>query len=232
MQHVFIERQLKREREARLRRCIKQITNDCKEMLKRKMKEIKLYKSTINQPKSHHTFRRHKCLKCKQRGHIMKTCLMMKHMEEIERIGNRSETAKENMKGLMASKPTVSIKYPESIHFETKGVSYTPEVTLNILSLELLEKQGFEMYENNTCSLVYMFKDLKGHSFNEDRLRVMHNKYLEEHFEALDGSAEQNKTLGLISMQDDVIEIKRTLYSTKVTTFNEYVAFLNLVKQY
>nr|GEY96011.1 ARID DNA-binding domain-containing protein [Tanacetum cinerariifolium] len=79
--------------------------------------------------------------------------------------------------------------------------------------------------------LVYMFNDPKGQSFNEDRLRFMHNKYLEEYFKALDGSAEQNKTLGLISMQDDVIEIKGTLYSTKVTTFNEYVAFLNLVKQ-
>nr|GEU76449.1 ARID DNA-binding domain-containing protein [Tanacetum cinerariifolium] len=233
----------------------------------------------------------------------MKTCPMMKQKEEIERIGNRSKTAKENMEGIMASKPTVSIKYPEIIHFETKcmlkgtyqghwdniwyvsnntnmhlcpklslfcnirekfivnklddqkkflftydlgevvinngdkgylipGVSYAFEVTLNILSLELLEKQGFEiMYENNTCSLVYMFKDPKGQSFNEDRLRVMHNKYLEEYFEALDGSAEQNKTLGLISMQDDVIEIKGTLYSTKVTTFNEYVAFLNLATQ-
>ncbi|GKB16023.1 ARID DNA-binding domain-containing protein [Tanacetum coccineum] len=32
-------------------------------------------------------------------------------------------------------------------------------------------------------------------------------------------------------MEDDVIEIKGTLYSTRVTTFNEYVGFLNLVKQ-
>ncbi|GKB52627.1 ARID DNA-binding domain-containing protein [Tanacetum coccineum] len=40
-----------------------------------------------------------------------------------------------------------------------------------------------------------------------------------------------HNSFGLVSMQDDVIEIKGTLYSTKVTTFNEYVAFLNLVKQ-
>nr|GEU68425.1 hypothetical protein [Tanacetum cinerariifolium] len=106
------------------------------EMLKRKIEEIELYNSTINQPKSHHTFRRHKCFKCKQRGHIMKTCPMIKQKEEIKRIINMSETAKKNMEGLMASKPT-----------------------------------------------------------------------------------------------DDVIEIKGTLYSTKVTTFNKYVAFLNLVKQ-
>ncbi|GKB68000.1 ARID DNA-binding domain-containing protein [Tanacetum coccineum] len=303
MQHVFIQRQLKRESEARIGKCIKQITNDCKEMLKRKMEEIEHYNSAINQPKSQNTFRRHKCFNCKQTGHIIKTCPMMKQKEEVEKIGNKNETAKANNEGLMASKPSVSIKYPESIHLETKcmlkgtdqghwdniwyvsnntnihlcsklsmfcnikekftanklddqmkflftyglgevvinngdkgylipWMSYAPEVTLNILSLELLERQGFEIvYEHNSCRLVYMFKDPKVQNFNEDRLRVMHNKYLEDYFETLDSSAEQNNTPGLITMQDDVIEIKGTLYSTKVTTFNEYVAFLNLVKQ-
>nr|GEV35609.1 ARID DNA-binding domain-containing protein [Tanacetum cinerariifolium] len=262
-------------------------------MLKRKIEEIELYNTTINQPKSHNTFRRHKCFKCRQRRYIVKNCPVKKQDEGAENIQVKSEIAKASNEGFKASKPSVSIKYPKSIHLETKcmlkwtdqghwddiwyvsnntnvhlcsklsllcnirekftanklddqmkflftyglgevvinngdkgylilGVSYTPEVTLNILSLELLERQGFEItYENNTCSLVYMFKDPKGQNFNEDRLRVMHNKYLEEYFEALDGSAEQNNTLGLISMQDDVIEIKGTLYSTKVTTFNE-----------
>ncbi|GKA50027.1 hypothetical protein Tco_0743100 [Tanacetum coccineum] len=73
--------------------------------------------------------------------------------------------------------------------------------------------------------------DPKGQSFNEDKLRIMHNKHLEEYFESLDRSTEQNKPVGLVSMEDDVIEIKGTLYSTRVTTFNEYVGFLNLVKQ-
>ncbi|GJZ95981.1 hypothetical protein Tco_0668315, partial [Tanacetum coccineum] len=87
------------------------------------------------------------------------------------------------------------------------------------------------MYENNTCSLVYMFKDPKSQSFNEDKLRIMHNKHLEEYFEFFYRSTKQNKRVGLVSMEDDVIEIKGTLYSTRVTTFNEYVGFLNLVKQ-
>nr|GEX37098.1 ARID DNA-binding domain-containing protein [Tanacetum cinerariifolium] len=280
----------------------------------------------------------------RQRGHVIKNCPMKKQNEGIEKNGNRSETEKANNEVLMASKPSISIKYPESIYLETKcmlkgtdqghwddiwyvsntnvhlcsklslfcnvrekftanklddqmkflftyglgevvinngdkdylipgvsyapevtlntlslellerqgfeimyeyntcslvymfkdlkGVSYAPEVTLNILSLELLERQGFKIvYENNTCSLVYMFKDPKGQSFNEDKLRIMHNKHLEEYFESLDRSIEQNKPVGLVSMEDDVIEIKGTLYSTRVTTFNEYVGFLNLVKQ-
>nr|GEZ39991.1 ARID DNA-binding domain-containing protein [Tanacetum cinerariifolium] len=125
-----------------------------------------------------------------QRGHVIKNCPMKKQNEGIEKNGNRSETEKAKNEVLMASKPS--------------GVSYAPEVTINILLLELLERQGFEIvYEYNTCSLVYMFKDPK----------------------------EQNKPVGLVSMEDDVIEIKGTLYSTRVTTFNEYVGFLNLVKQ-
>ncbi|GJT60904.1 ARID DNA-binding domain-containing protein [Tanacetum coccineum] len=59
----------------------------------------------------------------------------------------------------------------------------------------------------------------------------MHNEYLEKYFESLENSAEENKTIGLVPMQDDMIEIKGTLYLTKVNTFNEYVAFLNLIKQ-
>ncbi|GJR65330.1 ARID DNA-binding domain-containing protein [Tanacetum coccineum] len=39
------------------------------------------------------------------------------------------------------------------------------------------------------------------------------------------------KTDGMLSMDNDLIEIKGTTYSTKVNTFNEYVAFLNLLKQ-
>ncbi|GKA77045.1 ARID DNA-binding domain-containing protein [Tanacetum coccineum] len=303
MQYVFIQRQLKREREARLGNCIRQITHDCKEMLKRKMEEIELYNSTINQPQPNNILRRHKCFKCRQMGHVVKNCPMKTQSEGTEMFGNRSKSAQVISEGFMATKPSVSLKYPELIHFETKcmikgidqghwddiwyvsnntnmhlcsklnlfcnikesfsankldnqmkflftygigevvvkngdqgylipGVHYAPEVTLNILSIELLESQGIEIiYEDNTCRLIYMFKNPKDHKFNEDKLRIMHNEYLEKYFESLENSAEENKTVGLVPMQDDMIEIKGTLYSTKVNTFNEYVAFLNLIKQ-
>nr|GEX69154.1 hypothetical protein [Tanacetum cinerariifolium] len=45
---------------------------------------------------------------------------MKKQNEGIEKIGNRSETAKAKNKGFMASKPSVSLKYPECIRLETK----------------------------------------------------------------------------------------------------------------
>nr|GFA52229.1 ARID DNA-binding domain-containing protein [Tanacetum cinerariifolium] len=57
------------------------------------------------------------------------------------------------------------------------GVYYAPEVTLNILSLELLEKQGFSVgYDGNSCNLFPMFKDWKIHHFDEDKMRKMQNQ--------------------------------------------------------
>ncbi|GKA98997.1 hypothetical protein Tco_0826934 [Tanacetum coccineum] len=65
------------------------------------------------------------------------------------------------------------------------GVYYAPEVTLNILSLELLEKQGFQVnYDGNRCSLTLMFKDKEIKRFDKDRLRRMHNHYLQKYFES------------------------------------------------
>nr|GEV84380.1 ARID DNA-binding domain-containing protein [Tanacetum cinerariifolium] len=104
------------------------------------------------------------------------------------------------------------------------GVYYAPEVTLNIFSMDLLEKQGLKViYEYNRCSLVYMFNKSKKEKLDEDRLRKKQNQYLEEYFESL-----ANKD---VTIEEDLIQIKGDIYSTKVNTFNEYVAFLNLIKQ-
>nr|GEV21515.1 zinc finger, CCHC-type [Tanacetum cinerariifolium] len=52
------------------------------------------------------------------------------------------------------------------------GVYYAPEVTLNILSLDLLEKQGFEAkYDGNRFTLSLMFKDKEVHTFDEDMIK-------------------------------------------------------------
>ncbi|GJV90210.1 ARID DNA-binding domain-containing protein [Tanacetum coccineum] len=291
LQHGFIQRQLKREKETQLGNCIRQITHDCKNMLRRKLEEIELYNSTISQNK----YKRHKCFHCRQRGHILRTCPMIDKNKDKGTEKNTSETTKETNEVFKTTKPTVILKYPECIHFTTRcmikgtdqghwddiwyisnntnkhlcsklnlfcnikesfvvnklddqmkflftygigevvikdggqgylipGVHYAPEVTLNILSIELLERQGFEItYENDRCRLVYMFNNPKDHKLDEDRLRTMQNEYLEEYFESL---AKEDT-----SMEDDLIKIKGNTYSTKVNTFNEYVAFLNLIKQ-
>nr|GEY74206.1 ARID DNA-binding domain-containing protein [Tanacetum cinerariifolium] len=103
------------------------------------------------------------------------------------------------------------------------GVYYAPEVTLNILSQEQLEKQGFPVtYDGNRCSLSLMFKDKEIKRFDEDRLMRMHNHYMQEYFESISKEGE--------GLEQDTINIKGNLYTTKVQSFTDFVAFLNLVK--
>nr|GEZ95360.1 ARID DNA-binding domain-containing protein [Tanacetum cinerariifolium] len=59
------------------------------------------------------------------------------------------------------------------------GVHYVPEVTLNILLIDLLEKQGFEIkYDNNRCTFVYMFNNKETQNFDEDIMRTMQTSTL------------------------------------------------------
>ncbi|GJU90328.1 ARID DNA-binding domain-containing protein [Tanacetum coccineum] len=261
LHYDFIQRQLKREKEARLGNCIRQITHDCKDMLRKKLEEIELCNSTISQNRS----RKQKCYKCRQRGHIIKNCPMIHfstkcmikgtdqgHWDDIWYISNDTNmylcsklnifcNIKENfavnklddqMKFLFAYGIGEVVVKNGDQGYLIPGVHYAPEVTLNILSIELLERQGIEIiYEDNTCRLIYMFSNPKDHKLNEDKLRTMQNEYLEKYFDSLekgDTSNTKMKSVGMISMEDDLIEIKGTIYSTRVNTFNEYVAFLNL----
>nr|GEZ24855.1 ARID DNA-binding domain-containing protein [Tanacetum cinerariifolium] len=66
------------------------------------------------------------------------------------------------------------------------GVHYAPEVTLNILSINLLKQQGFKIvYEGDICTLEYMFKNQHGRNIDVDKIRQRHNDYLRDYFESL-----------------------------------------------
>ncbi|GJR95219.1 ARID DNA-binding domain-containing protein [Tanacetum coccineum] len=203
-QYDFIQRQLRREKEAQLGTCVRQITQDCKEMLRKKMEEIELYNSTINQPYSNNILqnrhKRYKCFKCRQRGHVMKNCPVKKHDEGKQETGNTSETAKEINEGFMTTKPTVSLKYPEWIHFSTKCMI-----------------KGTDQGHWDDIWLSYMFFNPNDHKFNEDKLRIMQNKFLENYFDSLEkgDTSVGMKTDGMLSVHNDLIEIKGTTYSTK-----------------
>ncbi|GKA93717.1 ARID DNA-binding domain-containing protein [Tanacetum coccineum] len=103
------------------------------------------------------------------------------------------------------------------------GVHYAPEITLNILSINLLKQQGFEIiFEGDKCTLEYMFKNQQGQNMDVDKMRQRHNDYLDDYFESLD----KEKT-------DKEKEMPRFVEDTdtsKVHTFYEFVAFLNLIK--
>nr|GEW72720.1 zinc finger, CCHC-type [Tanacetum cinerariifolium] len=273
-QHLdFIYRELKRERQDQLGSCIKQISEDCKDMLKKKLQEIMQYNNTLNQPQltnfAQNKYNNYKCFQCKQMGHIVKFCPMDNKDEDMVMKTDTRNLAKERKEGFKTTKPAVMLKYPESIHFSTtcmikgtdhanwddlwyisnhidKHLCYKLDSFCNIkedFSVKKLENQkkflftyeigevliedggqGFEIkYDINRCTLVYMFNNKETQNFDEDRMRTMQNKYLEDYFESL-----TNKDEGI---EEDLIRIKGNLYSTKVQTFNEYVIFLNLIMQ-
>nr|GEW28099.1 ARID DNA-binding domain-containing protein [Tanacetum cinerariifolium] len=284
-QHLdFLHKELRRQREAKLGSSIRQISRDYKEILKKKLDEIMQYNTTLNQPQSTSTaqdkYKNYKCFQCKQLGHIVKFCPMDNHNKDMDTKTDLSNFAREGKESFKPSKPSVMLKYLESINFSTKcmikgtdhansedilylsnqtdkhicyklelfynikkdflvnrlenqrkflftygiyevlikhsghrllvpGVHYAPEVTLNILSLDLLEKQGYEVkYENNRCSLAYMFDSKESQKFDEDKMRILYNNYIEDYFESL---AQKNKSIG-----EDLIKIKENLYSTKI----------------
>ena len=319
-QTEFLQRQIKREKEERIGRCMRQITKDCRIMLKKKLQDIEAFNSSLSGNK----YMNYNCFYCNQNGHIMKTC-PTKSKDDKARTQDISGGIMEGNKGNplqseftldknrilcfkcrkdghFANKcppenqdhPKVSLKYPEFIHFQTNGivertdkdgwdnfwyvsitsdkhltsnlkffsnlkeeflvkklegqrkflftygmgevlikngsngflipgVHYAPEVTLNILSINLLKQQGVNViFEKDKCFLEYMFKNQQGQNMDEDKMRQRHNDYLDDYFESL------NK-----EETDKEEEIPRYLEETntsEVHTFQEFVAFLNLIK--
>nr|GEV27926.1 ARID DNA-binding domain-containing protein [Tanacetum cinerariifolium] len=64
----FVQRQIKREKENRIGRCIRKITRECKNMLKKKIEEIEDYNSSITQEK----YQQYNCFNCNRKGHVYK----------------------------------------------------------------------------------------------------------------------------------------------------------------
>ncbi|GKA03392.1 ARID DNA-binding domain-containing protein [Tanacetum coccineum] len=147
-QTEFFQRQIKREKENRIGRYVRQITRDCKKMLQRNIEEFEAFNSSLPGNK----YMNYNCFYCNQNGHIMKTCPTKikndaAHTQNISggiMEGNKinptqSEFTSDKSKilcfkcrqyGHFANKcppekqdhPKVSLKYPEFIHFQTKGI--------------------------------------------------------------------------------------------------------------
>nr|GEU32784.1 ARID DNA-binding domain-containing protein [Tanacetum cinerariifolium] len=67
------------------------------------------------------------------------------------------------------------------------GVHCAPEITLNILSINLLKQKGFGIiFEEDKCTLEYMFKNQQGQNMDIDKMRQMHNDFLDDYFKSLD----------------------------------------------
>ncbi|PWA55799.1 cytochrome P450, ARID DNA-binding domain, Zinc finger, CCHC-type [Artemisia annua] len=107
-QTEFVQRHIKRDSESSLGNQIKQISKECKDMLRKKLEEIHVHNNRLSQRKA--TLERHKnyvCFKCRLRGHIAKNC----PKEE-----SHTETASP---GIITHTPKIQIAYLETIHLST-----------------------------------------------------------------------------------------------------------------
>ncbi|GJW68645.1 ARID DNA-binding domain-containing protein [Tanacetum coccineum] len=76
-------------------------------------------------------------------------------------------------------------------------VHYAPEITLNVLSINLLKQQGFGIiFEGDRCTLKYMFKNQQGRNMDVDRMRQKHNDYLDNYFESLEINERERQERG------------------------------------
>ncbi|GJS57378.1 ARID DNA-binding domain-containing protein [Tanacetum coccineum] len=94
-------------------------------------------------------------------------------------------------------------------------VLYTPEITLNALSLDQLMAQGFVVtYGHNKCQISYMFEqDKEGCDVETESMIAKHNKNIVQDY-----------------LDEDYISVKGTLYTIKVNSFERFISFLHLIK--
>nr|GEY29826.1 ARID DNA-binding domain-containing protein [Tanacetum cinerariifolium] len=137
-------------------------------------------------------------------------------------------------------------------NFVIPNVHYTPEVTLNVISYDLLEEQGYTVeISNNKCYIHYMFGGKgKGKAqvesvSEDDRLRVVvteHNKFLDEYFESIEPKDEGSLVKGLEELKwdrddehdyvdEEYISWNGSLYAIKVNSLPRFLSFMNLIKK-
>nr|GEX70854.1 retrovirus-related Pol polyprotein from transposon TNT 1-94 [Tanacetum cinerariifolium] len=134
-------------------------------------------------------------------------------------------------------------------------VLYTPEVTLNVLSLDQLLAQCFVItYGHDKCRISYMFGEDKkiyygesdygkgkGRDVKTESMIAKQNKYLEEYFDLIDpkdacplikGLKELKWDRNIVKdyLDDNYISVNGTLYAIKVNSFQRLISFLDLMK--
>ncbi|GKA67752.1 ARID DNA-binding domain-containing protein [Tanacetum coccineum] len=137
-------------------------------------------------------------------------------------------------------------------NFLIPNVHYTPEVTLNVLSYDLLEEQGYTVeISNNKCYIHYMFGEKgKGKAqvesvSEDDGLREVvteHNKFLDKYFESIEPKNEGSLVKGLEELKwdrddehdyvdEEYISWNGSLYAIKVNSLPRFLSFMNLIKK-
>ncbi|GJS37840.1 ARID DNA-binding domain-containing protein [Tanacetum coccineum] len=137
-------------------------------------------------------------------------------------------------------------------NFVIPNVHYTPEVTLNVLSHDILEEQGYVVeISNNKCNIQYMFgrkgkgKAHEGSYTDDDGLEHViteHNKFLDKYFKSIEPKDEGSCVKGLEELKwdrndvhdyvdEEYISWNGSLYAIKVNSLSRFLSFVNLIKK-
>ncbi|GJS64147.1 ALP1-like protein isoform X1 [Tanacetum coccineum] len=157
----FLQRQLKRENQEQIGSCMTKISEECKNLLKEKMKEVMDFNSSLNNPTDSNKYQYYRCFKCKELGHIIKFC-----------PNDKKKYKKTRMEGIEAPKPTVMVTYPETTHFSTTSMIKDTDLTtwdeiwIFVASQDLWIWHAFfgVAGSNNDINVLYqspIFNDLK-----------------------------------------------------------------------
>ncbi|GKC95966.1 ARID DNA-binding domain-containing protein, partial [Tanacetum coccineum] len=219
--------------------------------------------------------KRARCYICKERGHVFWKCQNKKKDAKIEKqnksVKPTNKKVAEKIKypekvhviidymieGTDDANATwneawyVSMEAREG-NFVIPNVHYTSEVTLNVLSFDLLEEQRYTVkISNNKCNLHYMFDGARTgkaqeENFTEDDglkdVVTEHNKFLDKYFESIDPKEDCSLVKGLEDLKwdrndvhdyvdEEYISWNGSLYAIKVNSFSRFLSFLNLIKK-
>ncbi|GKE63407.1 hypothetical protein Tco_1513774 [Tanacetum coccineum] len=173
--------------------------------------------------------------------------LFRRMMERFKKEG----TEEQNKKSIFSYGVGEAIVETKEGSLVIPNVLYTPEITLNVLSIDQLEEQGFIVtYGNGTCGLKYMFDNGKRPlevqdegimAKDEGSMIECHNKHLDEYFQSIDPEEECSLIKGMEDLKMDkgdvhdyvdseYLSMNGTLYFMKVNTFPRFIAFLDLIK--
>ncbi|GJU79481.1 ARID DNA-binding domain-containing protein [Tanacetum coccineum] len=232
----------------------KNLSPESKEMLLKKMKEVEAFNASKVSAKardhgersaSTQKERRARCYICKIRGHVFWKC---PNKKKKAMIGKQKEIVKPTIKKV-ADKDSMEAREG---NFVIPNVHYTSEVTLNVLSFDLLEEQRYTVkISNNKCNLHYMFDGARTgkaqeENFTEDDglkdVVTEHNKFLDKYFESIEPKEDCSLVKGLEDLKwdrndvhdyvdEEYISWNGSLYAIKVNSFSRFLSFLNLIKK-
>ncbi|GKD83549.1 ARID DNA-binding domain-containing protein [Tanacetum coccineum] len=241
LQNEFIERQLRRERESRLGNCIRRISKDCKEMLKKKIEETEC---TILHFLKHSPIRRSETANTKVKEEktdqkvytqslhpesiYMQTDFMIEGTDEgnwdriwyINKNIGRHVCSNKDLFGKLKEKFILKKLQGKDKLLFIHGIG---EINIRI-GREIFCIPGVHTRCDSKHTICRPIRSLRnGYGLQEQQVceEIGHYAYT---------CPTKTATVGYIPKGGDYVYVKGVFYPTKVSSFNEYVSFLDLIK--